>query len=176
MNEFRKNYHYALKYSPPPPCSVFKWVGLLTYSVKSEEATSKLRAQEYLDDVCGLDIPISYSDWYNVDVASMLTGTSILGHELDSESGDSLIFLRRSAILCSPESGRISHYPKHLLHCFVDDNRTKPIRQNSPIMRAELFSISPKGEQLCWECTCSTELEIPEIQSKVSRWISWLNE
>ncbi|HJM17955.1 MAG TPA: hypothetical protein QF703_00320 [Candidatus Thalassarchaeaceae archaeon] len=144
--------------------------------MKGEEATSKLRAQEYLDDVCALDIPMAYSHWYNIDVASMLSGTNIIGHELDSDSGDSLIFSRRSAILCCPESGRISHYPKHLLHCFVDDNRTKYNNSNRPLMRAELFSISPKGEQLCWECTCNSELEIPEIQNKISRWIGWLND
>lgn len=144
--------------------------------MQSEEATSKLRVQEYLDDVCGLDMPISYSDWYNVDVASILSGTSILGHELDPESGDSLIFTRRSAIFCSPESGKIKHYPKHLIHCFVDDNRADCFPPSGTIMRAELFSISPKGEQLCWECTCSSELEVPDIQSKASRWISWLND
>ena len=121
-------------------------------------------------------MPRSFSQWYNVDVASLLNGSSIVGHELDPDSGTSLIFLKRSAMLCCPQSGRIHHFPKHLLHCFVDDNRTNQKDAGGVIMRAELFSISPKEEQLCWECSCISELEVPEIQSKVSRWLSWLNE
>ncbi len=140
-----------------------------------EETTSQLRIQEYLDDVSEMDIPHSFSQWYNVDVASLLSGSKIVGHELDPVSGASLIFLKRSAMLCCPESGRIHHYPKHLLHCFVDDNRSNCNEAEGVLMRAELFSISPNNEQLCWECCCRSELEIPEIQSKVSRWLSWLN-
>ena len=78
-------------------------------------------------------------------------------------------------MLCCPKSGRIHHYPKHLLHCFVDDNRSKSIDVDGVLIRAELFSISPNEEQLCWECSCRSELEVPEMQSKVSRWLSWLN-
>ena len=111
--------------------------------MSQEEAVSQLRIQEYLDDVSELDIPRSYSQWYNVDVASLLNGTRIVGHELDADSGASLIFLKRSAMLCCPESGRIHHFPKHLLHCFVDDNRSKCKDADGILMRAELFSISP---------------------------------
>ncbi|MEC7756565.1 MAG: hypothetical protein VX621_01960 [Candidatus Thermoplasmatota archaeon] len=140
-----------------------------------EEATSQLRIQEYLDEVCNLDIPSSQSQWYNIDVASLLSGSTIEGHELDPMTGSSLIFLSRSAILCCPQSGRIHHYPKHLIHCFVDDNRSELKEADGVLIRAELFSISPTDEQLCWECCCRSELEVPEIQSKVSRWLSWLN-
>ncbi len=139
-----------------------------------EEAISQLRIQEYLDDVSEMDISHSHSQWYNVDVAALLNGSRIVGHELDKQTGSSLIFLRRSAILCCPETGRIHHYPKNLIHCFVDDNRSSPDSEGI-LMRAELFSISPNQEQLCWECCCRSELEVPEIQSKVSRWLSWLN-
>ena len=154
---------------------VLKWDGLFRCSMGQEEAASQLRIQEYLDDVTGLDIPNSFSQWYNVDVASLLSGTKILGHELDPVSGSSLIFLERSAMLCCPETGRIHHYPKGLLHCFVDDNRSECNEADGVLMRAELFSISPNNEQLCWECCCRSELEVPEIQSKVSRWLGWLN-
>ena len=140
-----------------------------------EEATSQLRIQEYLDEVCNLDIPSSQSQWYNIDVASLLSGSTIEGHELDPMTGSSLIFLSRSAILCCPQSGRIHHYPKQLIHCFVDDNRSELKEADGVLIRAELFSISPTDEQLCWECCCRSELEVPEIQSKVSRWLSWLN-
>ena len=151
-------------------------MGWLHCTIMSQEETvSQLRIQEYLDDVSGLDIPHSHSQWYNIDVASLLNGSSIEGHELDPSTGSSLIFLSRSVMLCCPESGRIHHYPKHLLHCFVDDNRAKSNEADGVLMRAELFSISPKEEQLCWECCCRSELEVPEIQSKVSRWLSWLN-
>jgi len=43
------------------------------------------------------------------------------------------------------------------------------------LFRAELFSISPKDEQLCWEKCCNSEVDIPNLQSKVSNWIGWLN-
>ena len=143
--------------------------------MSQEESVYQLRIQEYLDDVSSMNMPHSYSQWYNVDVASLLNESIIVGHEIDNDSGNSLIFLKNSAILCCPESGRIHHYPKHLIHCFVDDNRTKFIEADGILMKAELFSISPKDEQLCWECNCRSELEVPDIQSKVSRWLSWLN-
>ena len=155
---------------------MFKWDGLTSCNMGSEEKVSQLAIQEYLDEVASLEMPRSFSQWYNVDVASLLNGSSIVGHELDPDSGTSLIFLKRSAMLCCPQSGRIHHFPKHLLHCFVDDNRTNQKDAGGVIMRAELFSISPKEEQLCWECSCRSELEVPEIQSKVSLWLSWLNE
>ena len=75
--------------------------------MSQEETVSQLRIQEYLDDVSGLDIPHSHSQWYNIDVASLLNGSSIEGHELDPSTGSSLIFLSRSVMLCCPESGRI---------------------------------------------------------------------
>ena len=140
-----------------------------------DDQASQIKIQEYLDDVSTLDIPHSFSQWYNVDIASMLNGTRIIGHELDPTSGASLIFLKRSAMFCCPESGRIHHFPKHLLHCFVDDNRSRKEPSDGILMRAELFSISPKEEQLCWECCCKSEIEIPEIENRVSRWLSWLN-
>lgn len=149
------------------------WLHCTTMS--QEEYVSQLRIQEYLDDVSGLDISTSHSQWYNIDVASLLNGTRIEGHELDPTTGSSLIFLSKSVMLCCPESGRIHHYPKHLLHCFVDDNRSKSNEVDGVLMRAELFSISPTEEQLCWECCCRSELEVPEMQSKVSRWLGWLN-
>ncbi len=154
----------------------FKWDGQLWLSMGKEDGRSQLRIQEYLDDVSDLDIPHSFSQWYQIDVASLLNGSRIKGHEIDPVTGSSLIFLDRSAMLCSPEGGRIQHYPKQLLHCFVDDNRSKPTDVGGILMRAELFSISPNEEQLCWECCCMSELEVPEIQSKVSRWLRWLNE
>ena len=154
---------------------VLKWDDPSWLAMTKEEAASQLRIQEYLDDVSGLDIPHSESQWHHIDVASLLDGTKIEGHELDPATGSSLIFLPRSAMLCCPKSGRIHHYPKHLLHCFVDDNRSKSNDADGVLIRAELFSISPNEEQLCWECSCRSELEVPEIQSKVSGWLSWLN-
>ena len=50
-----------------------------------------LRVQEYLDDVSDLDIPSSQTEWYNVDVASLLTGSKVLGHEVDQCTGDSCL-------------------------------------------------------------------------------------
>jgi len=44
------------------------------------------------------------------------------------------------------------------------------------LLRAELFSITPKGEQLAWERCCRSEMEVPGVQNVVARWLSWLNE
>jgi len=145
-------------------------------AMSNDEAMSQLRIQEYYDDLSKLDIPISYSQWYNIDVASLLNGISIVGHEVDFNSGSSLLFLEKSAIFCCPKSGRIHHYPKNLIHCFVDDSRSNLINLDGVILRAELFSISPHEEQLCWECNCRSELEVPETQRKVAAWLSWLND
>ena len=144
--------------------------------MSQEEAVSQLKIQEYLDEVSGLDIPLSHSEWYNIDVASMLNGTRIEGHDIDPISGSSLVFLPSSVMLCCPKSGRLHHYPKNLLHCFVDDNRSTSNEVDGVLIRAELFSISPKEEQLSWEFCCRSELEVPEVQRKVSRWLSWLNK
>ena len=153
----------------------FKWDGVNPYTMSGEETTSQLRVQEYLDDVSELDIPSTQTQWYNVDVASLLPATKILGHEVDATTGDSLLFLEKSAMLCSPSNGKMQHFPKHLLHCFVDDNREKCSEHDGVLFRAELFSISPTEEQLCWEHNCRSEMEVPEVQSRVACWLNWLN-
>ena len=144
--------------------------------MSNDEALSQLRIQEYYDDLSKLDIPMAHSQWYNIDVASLLNGTSIIGYEVDSDSGASLLLLEKSAILCCPNTGRIHHYPKNLIHCFVDDSRSDLKNCDGIILKAELFSISPNEEQLSWECCCRSELDVPEIQRKVSSWLSWLNQ
>ena len=154
---------------------VFKWDGDNSRLMSAEETVSHLRVQEYLDDVSELNIPSSQTEWYNVDVASLLTGSKVLGHEVDQCTGDSLLFLERSVMLCSPSAGKMQHFPKHLLHCFVDDNRCDCNEHDGVLFRAELFSISPTEEQLCWERCCRSEMEIPDVQSRVARWLSWLN-
>ena len=154
---------------------VFKWDGDNSRLMSAEETVAHLRVQEYLDDVSELNIPSSQTEWYNVDVASLLTGSKVLGHEVDQCTGDSLLFLERSVMLCSPSAGKMQHFPKHLLHCFVDDNRCDCNEHDGVLFRAELFSISPTEEQLCWERCCRSEMEIPDVQSRVARWLGWLN-
>ena len=86
----------------------------------TDDETTNLRIQEFLDDISKLQLSFAFSQWYNVDVASLISNTNILGHEVDENTGSSLIFLDRSVMFCCPKSGKIHHYPKHLLHCFVD--------------------------------------------------------
>ena len=64
----------------------------------SEEAVHLLRKQEYLDEVSSLGLSPSYATWYNVDVATLLNRTRIVGHEVDSETGQSLVFFDRSVM------------------------------------------------------------------------------
>ncbi|GEM_PF-156728 len=174
--KFIVKYSYIRTFEKLATLGVFIWDPLVWVLVASEEAVHLLRKQEYLDEVSSLGLSPSYSTWYNVDVATLLNRTRIVGHEVDNETGQSLVFFDRSVMLCCPASGKMHHYPKHLLHCFVDDNRCDCSEHDGVLFRAELFSISPKGEQLCWEACCRSEMEVPEVQTKVSRWLSWLNE
>ena len=72
---------------------VFKWDALTWRDMVAEEPVHMLRKQEYLDEVSALDLPASYATWYNVDVATLLTSTRIVGHEVDDETGQSLVCL-----------------------------------------------------------------------------------
>jgi len=136
---------------------------------------SDLRMQEFLDRVAGLPISGDQRDWYNVEVASAIDGCRLLGHEVDPADGSALLFLNKSVLLCMPSVGHLAHYPRHLVHCFVDDYRRNGKGEDGLVMRAELFSISPCEEQLCWEVQCRSEHEVPAVQSSVARWLRWLN-
>ncbi|MAH90344.1 MAG: hypothetical protein CMA11_01085, partial [Euryarchaeota archaeon] len=76
--------------------------------------------QAFLDDVSKLEMAPRYNEWYLVDVSAVLDGCEIQGHEVDEVSGDSLVFLKSSLLFCSPELGVIRHYPRSLVHCFVE--------------------------------------------------------
>ncbi|MDE0953067.1 MAG: hypothetical protein OR994_00170 [Candidatus Poseidoniales archaeon] len=143
--------------------------------MSGDEAMAHLRVQEYLDDVSNLNLPLAKSEWYNIDVAALLVNCRLIGHDIDEATGCSLLFLEKSVMMCCPNSGRMHHYPKHLLHCFIDDKRNLPITADGVIFKAELFSISPSEEQLCWEEISRSEMEIPMVQNKIARWLSWLN-
>ena len=74
--------------------------------MSAEETMGQLRVQEYLDDVSELDIPSAQTEWYNVDVASLLIGSKVLGHEVDQSTGDSLLFLERLSLIHISEPTR----------------------------------------------------------------------
>ena len=145
-------------------------------TVSTESSYSNERFQDFLDSVSSTPMNKKYYEWYNIEVAAAIDGCTIHNHEINKESGSSLIFLNKSAVLCVPEKGQIAHYPRHLLHCFVDDFRRNGEKDSGLVMRAELFSISPSEEQLAWEVKCRSEREVPDVQSSVSRWLQWLNE
>jgi hypothetical protein len=144
--------------------------------VTTESTYSNEHLQAFLDSVSKLTLEHKFHEWYNVEVAAAIDGCKIQGHEVNLESGSSLIFLRKSVVLCVPKKGHIAHYPRHLIHCFIDDFRHNGQHDDGLVMRAELFSISPSDEQLGWEIQCRSEREVPEVQSSVSRWLQWLNE
>ena len=144
--------------------------------VTTESTHSNERLQAFLDSVSSLSLEHKFHEWYNVEVTAAIDGCKIKGHEVNSASGSSLVFLNNSVVLCVPNKGHIAHYPRHLIHCFVDDFRHNGENQDGLVMRAELFSISPSEEQLGWEVNCRSEREVPDIQSSVSRWLKWLNE
>jgi hypothetical protein len=134
-----------------------------------------LRVQEFLDGVAQTGLSREVLDWYNVDVTTILEGCHIQGHEINDSNGTALIFLEKSLVHCLPKCGRIQHYPKHLIHCFIDDYRHGGDTDDGMVLRAELFSISPTGDQLQWEVCCRTQHEIPEVENAVASWMRWLN-
>jgi len=142
----------------------------------SDSAMSQLRVQEFLDEVCNLESCENHITWYNVDVATMLEGCRILGHSTNPEDGSAIIFLKESVVVCVPEEGSIQHYPKGTVHCFVDDKRKNAERDDDePLFSTELFSLSPRDEELCYIRSCEDEQDIPNLQNEVARWLGWLN-
>ena len=94
-------------------------------SMTTAKPISHEKVQEFLDEVSSLNLPKKYSDWYHVDVSTMLSNCQVVNHEIDTVSGDSLVFLKSSLLFCSPELGVMRHYPRSLVHCFVEDKRKK---------------------------------------------------
>ena len=142
----------------------------------ADSASSHLRVQEFLDEVCNLESCENHITWYNVDVATMLEGCRILGHTTNAENGSAVIFLNESVVVCNPKEGSIQHYPKSVVHCFVDDRREKSERdEDEPLFSMELFSLSPRDEELCYILSCQDEQDIPNLQNEVARWLGWLN-
>jgi len=134
------------------------------------------KVQDFLDAVSSLGLSKPFREWYHVDVATILDGVSIEFHEVDPDSGDSLIFLSESAVFCSPSTGAIHHFPRTQLNCFVDDLRKSPVSSESGVIfRADLFSSAANTESLCWVRECQKEHHIPDCQRSVARWMRWLN-
>ena len=98
-------------------------------SMTTAKPISHEKVQEFLDEVSSLNLPKKYSDWYQVDVSTMLSNCQVVNHEIDTVSGDSLVFLKSSLLFCSPELGVMRHYPRSLVHCFVEDKRKKKEEQ-----------------------------------------------
>ena len=133
--------------------------------------------QAFFDDVTSHKMNQKYVDWYQVDVAAVLSGCNVEGHDVDQASGDSLVFLKSSLMFCSPELGVMRHYPRSLVHCFVEDNRRNPESPKSnPLFRGELFSVTPESEQLCWVKDCENPENLPSFQSTIATWMKWLNK
>lgn len=141
----------------------------------SESALSQLRVQEFLDEVSNQKECKEHLQWYNVDVAAMLEGCAIKGHSVSPADGSAVVFLGESVVVCDAKKGRMQHYPRGMIHCFVDDNRRKAEPTADSLFSVELFSISPREEELCFLLNCEHEHEIPDAQQQVSRWLGWLN-
>ena len=149
---------------------------MIRWAMTSASALTDERLQHFLDSISSISMSNKNRDWYNVEVTAAIDGCSIKGHEINPSTGSAIIFLRNSLMLCVPEKGHLAHYPRNLVHCFLDDFRKNGQDANGAVMRAELFSISPSEEQLAWELMCYSEHEVPNIQASVSRWLRWLNE
>ena len=142
-----------------------------------EERMAHATSQAFLDSIAELPLSNKQRDWYNVDVKTVLGGTRIVKHEVNQDNGDALVFLKSSLMYCNPSEGRLQHFPRNLVHCFIDDFRMRrgQIKKNL-IFRGELFSVTPHDEQLCWILECRKEAEVPPAQKTVAGWMSWLND
>jgi len=143
--------------------------------MRAEHANCEAGWQEYLDHISKCDLPQRQQEWLHIDVRAMFSSTPLLHHELDRESGESLLFLHDSLVLLCPQQRILHHFPRHLIHCFVEDRRHHVVREDTAVFRAELFSISPLEEQLCWISKCDEDHEVPVVQQRISRWMRWLN-
>ena len=142
-----------------------------------EEQMSHASSQAFLDSVSQLPLSDKEKDWYNVDVKTVLGSTRIVNHEVNPDNGDALVFLKSSLMYCNPREGRLQHFPRNLVHCFVDDFRMRnEEKERDLIFRGELFSVTPHEEQLCWILECQKEVDVPPAQKAVAEWMSWLNE
>ena len=144
-------------------------------SMRQEEVSEDAGLHAFLDALNACDLPPRQHEWFHVDVATMFSSTPILFHEVDADSGKSLLFLNDSLVLLCPQQHLLHHFPRHLIHCFVEDRRHHVVIANEAVFRAELFSISPLEEQLCWVTQSPSQHDVPALQTKVAKWMAWLN-
>ena len=143
---------------------------------ENESSEGEAIVQNFLDRISTLELRQRQKDWYLIDVLAIIDGYALEHFEVDEVSGDSLIFLKSSLLYCSPELGVIRHYPRSLIHCFVEDRRVKINEEGAFLFRGELFSITPESEQLCWVRDALEAHEIPEVQWAIGKWMKWLNQ
>jgi hypothetical protein len=145
----------------------------------AENQVGQLHMQEFLDELADLDLGSQIQSWYTVDVTAMLGDVSILHHEINKKTGCSLLFLPKSIVHFCPNTRKMQHYPKHLVHCFVDHEKSTKqnlqTTENKSIFSAEMFSISPSDEHLNWSICAHSENEVPQLQERTARWMRYLN-
>ncbi len=130
--------------------------------------------QNFLDTISSLQLTKRQNEWYQIDVSTLLSQSQIQWFET-KPSGESIVFLKNSLVLCCPKQAIIRHFPKQLIHCFIEDSRAILDEKTSSLFQIELFSISPIEEQLHWTIQTSNHTDIPELQSKAAQWLHWLN-
>jgi hypothetical protein len=140
-----------------------------------QEVSGDAGLHAFLDALSECNLPPRQHEWFHVDVSAMFSTTPIHFHEVDVGTGKSLLFLGESLALLCPQQHLVHHFPRHLIHCFVEDRRHHVLLDQEAVFRAELFSISPLEEQLCWVADGLSEHEIPALQAKVAQWMGWLN-
>ncbi len=133
------------------------------------------RLQNFLDEVADLELTAEDREWVQVDVAAMLDGSDVMMHDVQPLTGAALLFLPMGVVMVEPTNRSMRHYPRSLLHLFIDDQRLEALAEG-PLFRVELFSISPADEQLCWLFECYLEEDVPAAQAAAARWMRWLNE
>lgn len=141
--------------------------------MQGQSGTCLAQLQSYLDEFAQLQIDRRINDWVQTDVANLVDDIGIVRYEIDEVSHESLLFLEKSIIHIRPDNKQISHYPKNLLHCFIEDKRDNPEKDH--VFRVELFSITPAEEQLCWIRQSKEINEISELQITAASWLKWLN-
>jgi hypothetical protein len=140
-----------------------------------QQASKDAGLQHFLDDISQCELAPRQLEWFHLDVATMFSESLIQSHELEHSTGKSLLFLEQSLVLLCPEQHILHHFPKSLIHCFVEDRRHHVLMADEAVFRIELFSISPLEEQLCWVASSSDPHDVPALQTTAAKWMAWLN-
>ena len=104
-------------------------------TMTTESSYSPERLQAFLDSVSSMSLEHKFHEWYNVEVAAAIDGCKFTATKSILTPVITVVPQQECRSL-RPEKGHIAHYPRHLIHCFVDDFRHNGEHDDGLVMRA----------------------------------------